>query len=99
MTAGSFAVADLYAGWEAIPVRFRQNPFTAWFSSTSVQDKTRQLGATYGSNYTVDLSVPLLQYLLGARYAVTDYAPSVTSLTIAATNAPWAIVVTGVTSW
>lgn len=39
----------------------------------------------------VDLTQPVLQYLPGARYQVTDYAPSVTSLSIATTNAPWVI--------
>jgi HK97 family phage major capsid protein len=87
-TGGTFSVADLYSAWEHVPVRFRSN--ASWLMHTVVQDKIRQFGATYGSNYVVDLGTPMIQNLLGAGVHVTDYMSQGTTNTTA--NVPWLIV-------
>ena len=89
-TPGTLVVGDVYAAWEALPVRFRQQAHTSWLSSTSVQDKIRQFGATYGANYTVDLTRPVLADLLGSPVRLTDYMPVFPAF--ATTNTPYAII-------
>jgi HK97 family phage major capsid protein len=87
-TSGTLGVVDVYKAWEATPIRFRAG--ASWLSSVSVQDVIRQFGATYGSNFVVDLSEPVLSRLLGASYRVTDYMAASTTNTTA--NVPVAIV-------
>jgi HK97 family phage major capsid protein len=87
-TSGAFGAVDLYKVWTALPIRFRSN--AGWLSSTDAQNKIRAFGATYGANFTDDLTVRALAYLFGSPYQLTDYFAATTTNTTA--NLPLAIV-------
>lgn len=78
-TDGAFGADDLYAVWKALPVRFRGN--ASWLMSTGIQNKIRGFGATFGTNYTVDLTKPGLETLFGRPVYVDDYMPDFSATT------------------
>ena len=70
-TVGGFVVGDIYSAWNALPIRFRTN--AAWLSSTDIQNRVRQFGATYGANFFEDIKARAMEFLLGSPYELTDY--------------------------
>jgi HK97 family phage major capsid protein len=87
-TPGAFVVGDLYAAWTALPIRFRAR--ASWLSSTDIQNKVRNFGATFGANFTEDLTRGPLQNLFGVPYRLTDYMAASTTFTTA--NIPLSVV-------
>lgn len=46
-----------------------------------MQNAIRTFGATYGANFTEDLTAAVLENLYGRPYEITDYLPDTTSST------------------
>jgi HK97 family phage major capsid protein len=80
-TDGAFGAVDLYKLWDALPIRFRRKPTTAWMSSTDVMNEVRNFGTTLGSNFTVDLTDENIPRLFGRRYYENDYMGDFTGTT------------------
>ena len=63
-TANVFAIADVYALYEAVPARWR-NERTSWFSNLSILNDIRQFGTDSLSTQTVDLTADGVTRIIG----------------------------------
>jgi hypothetical protein len=59
-TGGSLGVGDIYAAWEALPVRFRQNRSTAWFSSRPTGERGLFAWSRVGATTDTDLAFRMI---------------------------------------
>jgi HK97 family phage major capsid protein len=77
-TAAQYGRVDFYKLSNALPPRHRPN--ASWVMENTVVNLTRDFGRTLGSGYTVDLTSPPSEYLMGKRwYECSSMTSQVTS--------------------
>lgn len=77
-TQGSIGAVDIYAAYENVPARFRQN--ATWLSNLKYINAIRQLGSS-DPNFTVDFTAAGIPQLLGKRILESSDAPSAVTTT------------------
>lgn len=71
-TDGELNPEDLYAMWDALPIRYRNN--ARWMSSTSVMNAVRQFASSAAdANFTVNLLTANVPMLFGRPWHLNDY--------------------------
>ena len=78
-TDGAFGAVDIQKVWKALPNKYRKR--ASWMSHVDVQGEVRNFGATFGANFTVNLTAEEITRLYGHPYYVNDFMGEFTGTT------------------
>jgi HK97 family phage major capsid protein len=78
-TAGTIGAVDVFAAWNALPLRFQNN--ASWMMNVGVNSTIRQLGTTNFYAQTVNLTERMAETIMGAQVYKSAYFVNFTNTT------------------